>query len=61
MSLVKQFSRVRLKDGGEGVVMDIYTKPRLGYEIDFYVNYPQEPCPDPWFQAVGAEEIAEIL
>ena len=55
---IKLFSTVRLKDGREGDVVDVYSDPP-GYEIDF--TRAGQPVPDPLTEGVEAREIAEVL
>ncbi len=55
---IQLFSTVRLVDGREGDVVDVYSDPP-GYEIDF--TRAGEPVPDPITEGVSPEAIAEIV
>lgn len=56
---VTLFCTVLLVDGREGDVVDIYTDPVLGYEIDF--TRQDQPTPDIPTEGVTADKIAKVL
>jgi len=58
--MIKQFSRVRLVDGAEGDVMDVYTDPE-GYDIDISDPAPGVPLPKNWIRLVTPDQIEEVL
>jgi hypothetical protein len=59
MKKIKLFSTVILDDGREGDVVDIYTKPALGYGIDF--TRAGQAIPDPMYDIVKPEKIREVI
>lgn len=58
--MIKQFARVRLKDGVEGDVMDVYTDPE-GYDVDIADPDPSIPLPEDWIRTVGPDDIEKVL
>ena len=58
MKPIKPYSHVRLKDGREGTVVEIF-----GKQEDFMIDLgdPSKPLPDDWLPTVKREAIVEII
>ena len=59
--MIKQFSRVRLKDGTEGDVMDVYTDPYDSYDVDIGSPDPAVPLPDDYIRTVTPNQRESVL
>lgn len=59
--MIKQFSKVRLKDGTIGSVMDAYADPCEAYDVDIGSPDPSVPLPDDYIRTVTLDEIDSVL
>lgn len=60
MEKIKLFSRVRLADGREGDVMEIYGD-QGAFIVDLSDSDPAIPLPEDWWPMVERKDIVEVL